>query len=230
MGRMVIFVALHHLLRDALQAFGQFHIRRHLAGHGEAVHVGVLDQAGLLDVALVTRRVPGHQQHGAPEALDEQAAFLVGGEGLRAAQGLVAAAADEIAGGIEEGGGGLLVVEHVEGAEPADAFVVDLVVAVVDEGGDGADRLRAAPGDEVLALHVAPGGASSPCRAVPPAWRAAAAPTPGCPRARARGSRRRRESRPSFSTLRTVNASAMGAPLTACGARVAGGGVNASDA
>ena len=130
----------------------------HVAVHGEAVEVDVLDEAGLLDLRLVTRRVPGHQQHRPPEALDQQTALLVRGEGLRAAQGLVAQAPHVPGGGIEQGGRGLLVIKHVEGAEPADALVMKLVVAVIDEGGDGAHRLRAAPGDVVVALHILPGG------------------------------------------------------------------------
>ena len=57
-------------------------------------------------------------------------------------------------GGAEQGGGDLGVVAGLEEAEHRVAAALELVPAVVDLGGDPADRLAVALGEEVLGLGV----------------------------------------------------------------------------
>ncbi len=152
--------ALVVLLRDAQHLLHLVRVAGRLQGEIVAVDVHHLDEARLVfDQALVVRGIVGIEHHRRiVEAFDQQSAFVVGGEAGRTAQRIVAFGAHVVRRRLEQGVGGFLVVEHFEEAEKADMLVIELVMAVVDERRNRADRLSPAPGDEIIAFHMFPTG------------------------------------------------------------------------
>ncbi len=91
---------------------------------------------------LVVPRVLGSEDHRRVlEALDQQAALVVGGERRRSDALLDALGVRPPAGGVEQGGGRLGVVEGLEEPDPRPRLVLELVELVVDARADATDGL-----------------------------------------------------------------------------------------
>ena len=87
-------------------------------------------------------------------ALDQEPDLVVGGEVHRPEQPLAAARPQPLLGGGEQRLGDLAVVDRLEEAEHPVLAALVLVPAAVELGGDPADRLAVALGEEVLGLGV----------------------------------------------------------------------------
>ena len=98
------------------------------------------------------------------EALDEQAALVVGREVERADHVVAAALAQPGEGGVDQRRGDLGVVLALEEAELPPVVVLDLVEALVDLGGDPADDAAVAAGEEVLGVGVLEEGVAARSR------------------------------------------------------------------
>ncbi len=86
--------------------------------------------------------------------LDQQAAFMVGGEVERAEHAVTLALAQPALGGVQQRGGGGGIALALEEAEQAPAVVLELVQSVIDVRGDPPDGLSVTPGEEILRLGV----------------------------------------------------------------------------
>ena len=114
-----------------------------------------LREAGALEQRDVVRRVVRHHERGrGVEPVHQEPALVVDGEGGGPSQHVVAAGAAPAGGRVEERVGHGLVVDGLEEAEEADPVAVGLVVQAVADGGDAADDLAVALGQEVLGLGV----------------------------------------------------------------------------
>ena len=156
----------------------------------DAMRVHHFLEAGPLQQGGVIGRIVGHHDHGRAEVIDQQAAFFVGGETGGTANGLRPARANPVGGFVQQPAGDGRVVNRLKQAEEADVLVLIAIVFVVDESGDRADHPPEAPGREVFAIHIFPGGVLGFVPAIDGASKAAAAPNWRHRRNAARGSRR----------------------------------------
>ena len=60
-------------------------------------------------------------------------------------------------GGREQSSSDRIVFNALKEPEPGDVFAMSFVMAWIYECGDGAERLAAAPGEEIFAIQVLPG-------------------------------------------------------------------------
>jgi hypothetical protein len=89
------------------------------------------------------------------EAIDEQAALVIGRRAHRTTHRREAAGAKPAGTSIEKSSGYVEIVDRLKEAEEADPVVVELVVRAILDGGDSADWPTVAHGDEELAGSAA---------------------------------------------------------------------------
>ena len=137
----------------------------------ELPHVQVhgLGQARALQQRRVVRLRPlVEDQRLAVEPVDEEAGVLVvGGEAERADHAVALAVPQPLLGGVEQRAGHERVVAGLEPAEHPPLVVLELVEVPVVVGGDAADRVAVAAGEEVLGLGVLEERVLRPVKSVP---------------------------------------------------------------
>jgi hypothetical protein len=82
----------------------------------------------------------------------------VGRERLRAEDDRISFRLDPFRGRLQQSVCRFLIVVAIERAKPADTCFPVIVVAMIDECSDCANRLAAAPRDEIIAFHIFPRG------------------------------------------------------------------------
>ncbi len=151
--------ALPHDLGHAPDLLGNRLTRPDLPG----IEILRLGEAEALEQPGVVRRVVRHSDHRRlVEALDQEAALLVGGVRRGTAHDLHATRGEPARGGGEQRVGDGAIVLALETAEEPDPVVVKLVVRVIDDRLDAAHRPAGAPGQEERAVSVAEERVASP--------------------------------------------------------------------
>ena len=141
-----------HQLGDARDLVGDRLVRAYLPGE----QVLRLREAEALEQRGVVRWIVGHPDHRRlVEPLDEETAFLVGRVRRRAPHDVHPARGEPARGGFEQRARHGRIVLALEAAEESDPVAVKLVVRVVDDRLDAADRTAVAARQEERRVRMA---------------------------------------------------------------------------